>query len=297
MSKSKKGVTISIRDKGPLVSMVRITQDGYRTKKIMTEISIEAGSERIYISNLLDRPVSRAKEGVHFEFPFNFPAGRIKYDTSWGSAEIDKDQLKGANRNFITATRWFDISDSKSGVSCALLDAPIFESGALISDPFRVGNPQWCGWIRKTSYNSTVYSYVMNNYWQTNYKADQPGKALFRYSFLPHGQFREADSSRFAIEEAQPLIAATDAKEAIVSLLTISDTKIIATSIKADGNDLIVRLFNISNDNVEADLSFRKNGTLVVLSPVKEDTLKGTRIHLAAKETVLLRMMAVNVIL
>jgi hypothetical protein len=119
---------------------------------------------------------------------------------------VDLDQLKGANKNFITATRWFDVSDSDYGISCCLVDAPIFKSGPIINDPLRSGPPNLCGWKEKTSYNGTIYSYVMNNYWMTNYKADQPGVTTFRYVFKPHNGFNENQTNQFALESSQPFL-------------------------------------------------------------------------------------------
>jgi len=191
---------------GPVITKLQIQSSAYKTNQLTTTITINQLNERIYLENLLDRPIQRKKEGLHFEFPFNLPNGHVTYDTAYGHGVVDKDQLDGSNKNFITATRWVDVSDDTYGVSCALLDAPMFKSGPLVHDPIRSGNPDMCGWKRKTVYNGTIYSYVMNNYWMTNYKADQPGKTLFRYVFMPHRIFDATQTQRFALEEAQPLI-------------------------------------------------------------------------------------------
>lgn len=200
---------IDLVEDGPILTSICITSDAYKTNCLKTEITLNNLNQRLYISNLLDRPESRKKEGIYFEFPFELPDGRVQYDTLFGSATVDVDQLDGSNKNFITATRWVDLSNEDHGVSCALLDAPIFKSGPLVHDPFRSGPPDLCGWKRKTTYNGTFYSYVMNNYWMTNYKADQPGTTLFRYVFMPHGPFDAQMTQRFALEEAQPLIVVT----------------------------------------------------------------------------------------
>lgn len=199
-------VDIKVLEDGPVLSRLQIQSSPYKTNKLTTTITINQLNERIYLENLLDRPLQRKKEGLHFEFPFNIPKGRVAYDTAFGHAVVDTDQLDGSNKNFITATRWVDISDDEVGISCSLLDAPIFKSGPLVKDPFRSGPPDLCGWKRKTNYNGTIYSYVMNNYWMTNYKADQPGETLFRYVFMPHESFDVVKTNQFALEEAQPLI-------------------------------------------------------------------------------------------
>lgn len=289
-SHQPKKINVSVIDDGPVLSTIQIMTDAFRTNSITITITINALSKKIYISNLVDRPTSRKKEGIHFEFPFNLPGGRVKYDTIYGSAVINEDQLKGANKNFICATRWIDVSDEERGVSCALLDAPLFKSGPLVHDPIRSGSPELCGWLRKTTYNGTIYSYIMNNYWMTNYKADQPGETLFRYVFMPHKVFCEYETQRFAIEEAQPLIVTSGSEKSVKSLVTLSDTRIIVTSVQHEDDQLHLRLFNTSTDKVEASIHVEGYDKIEAISPGKMNKLINDRIRLSSKETILLRM-------
>jgi hypothetical protein len=55
--------------------------------------------------------------------------------------------------------------------------------------------------------NATIYSWVMNNHWHTNFPLSQEGKFLFRYRIFPHNNTYNADkASRFGMEQSQPLI-------------------------------------------------------------------------------------------
>ena len=63
-------------------------------------------------------------------------------------------------------------------------------------------------WLARLEPSQTLYSWVMNNHWFTNYKADQDGPTTFRYSLLPHKQYDPAAAQRFGIERSQPLVAA-----------------------------------------------------------------------------------------
>ena len=74
-------------------------------------------------------------------------------------------------------------------------------------DPCRCADPfSTEGWIEHLEPTQTFYSYVMNNYWETNYKASQEGMTTFRYSIMPHLQYDQAAAARFAIERSQPLL-------------------------------------------------------------------------------------------
>src|SRR5436309_6626023 len=50
-------------------------------------------------------------------------------------------------------------------------------------------------------------SWVTNNYWETNFRAYQPGKVTARYVVLPHqGGFDESSAHRFGMEVSTPVI-------------------------------------------------------------------------------------------
>jgi hypothetical protein len=47
---------------------------------------------------------------------------------------------------------------------------------------------------------------MMNNYWETNYRAAQDDEVKFRYSLMAHGPFQKEEAERFGLEHARPLI-------------------------------------------------------------------------------------------
>ena len=65
-----------------------------------------------------------------------------------------------------------------------LLNTPLMEIGTATDEtPGPRGVRLW-----KTSAPASqrLYSYALNNYWHTNYKADQDGPIAFRYAVEPH---------------------------------------------------------------------------------------------------------------
>jgi alpha-mannosidase len=103
-------------------------------------------------------------------------------------------------------------------------------------------------WMKLIQPSTSIYSYVMNNYWHTNYKADQQGPVTFAYSILPHAAFNAGDAARFGTERRQPLIAAlADASTPPhPSLLHLSSPNILISSITptADGKSWLAYLYN-----------------------------------------------------
>jgi hypothetical protein len=88
----------------------------------------------------------------------------------------------------------------------------------------------------------------MNNYWHTNYKADQEGPVTFHYSILPHAAFSVVDAARFGTEQRQPLVVslADTATPPRSALLHLSSPNVLVSSIKpiANGQSWLVYLYN-----------------------------------------------------
>jgi alpha-mannosidase len=71
-------------------------------------------------------------------------------------------------------------------VELSSLDAPLFTIGGMTA----------CTWPRElTLQRGHVFGYIMNNYWHTNYKAEQGGRFVFRYSITSSaGGFSKRDA-------------------------------------------------------------------------------------------------------
>jgi alpha-mannosidase len=156
------------------------------------------------------------------------------------------DQLPGACKNYLTAGRWVDVSNDRYGVTWATLDAPLIEVGDITVDvdsPFGLTS-----WIKSLQPSARFYSYVMNNYWETNYKAEQEGVTRFRYSIRPHASFDSAAATRFGIERSQPLfvVPANSFAAQLLPSVSIEPSTVIVTLLKPaeDGKGVILRLFN-----------------------------------------------------
>jgi alpha-mannosidase len=198
-SKRVTNVRVSVKERGRLLSSLLVEADAPGCKSYSYEVRVFDGMDRIDIVNSIDKQAVRTKEGVHIAFPFALPGGELRYDIALGVVRPDSEQLPGACKNFLSVASWVDISNDQRGVTWATVDAPLIEIGAITAEK---------PWMREIPPAQNFYSYVMNNYWHTNYKADQEGMALFRYSIRPHGEYRQEEAARFGIERRQPLVAA-----------------------------------------------------------------------------------------
>ena len=106
-------------------------------------------------------------------------------DAGYGSMEFLKDQLPGSNMDYLYGRRWVDVSAGDKGIQWMLLESPLVEPNNMIDERKEVV-PNHKEWKKSEKPTATWFSYVMNNYWHTNYKADQEGIVNFKYALRPH---------------------------------------------------------------------------------------------------------------
>ncbi len=246
--------TVKVKESGPLVASLSIESDAPGCTKFSREIRVIDGLDRVDILNIIDKNAVREKEGVHLGFAFNVPEGVMRMDTPWAVVRPEMDQLPGACKNWFTVGRWVDVSNADYGVTWATLDAPLVEVGSMTASIMGEARDP-ASWLDSIAPSQTFYSWVMNNHWFTNYRADQDGPTTFRYSIRPHASYDPTAAQRFGVECSQPLIAATARGPApdAGSLLKVENPEIVVASIKPsnDGKALIVRLFGASGKDAK----------------------------------------------
>ncbi len=285
-------VKISVKEKGGLIASLLIESEAPGCNKLTREVRLMRIRDTIEIIDTIDKKNIYKQEAVHIAFPFNVPGGVMRMDIPFAVVQPEVDQLAGACKNYFTVQRWVDISNADYGVTWVTPDAPLVEVGAITNDP---RSP--VGWIRKLESSTTLYSYVMNNYWETNYKASQSGPHTFRYYIQPHAKFSAGQAARFAVGKGQPLIVVpcSPNRPGKKSLLTVSPANVIATALKPsdDGEGLILRLFNASGQKENVRVRLNDPGyETVLLSDLNERELSEVKrsIEMVPWEIVTLRI-------
>lgn len=270
-----KNVSIRIKEKGPLVVSLEITSDAPGTERLVQEIRLINGINRIDLINTLDKLKVREKEAVNFAFPFDVPDGEMRIDLGIGILQPEKNQLNGSCKDFTSVQHWVDISNSNKGITWTTSEAPLIEIGEMINEEQTNGFKQW---KTSTSLSATFYSYVMNNYWHTNFKADQEGVMVFHYSLFPHNGFDATLAAKEGIERNQPLIVApANEREPAQSLFTIGNKNILLSTMKpsGDGKGIILRLYNANDQSQSPDMQWdRFQPQLIFWSNGNEEQLQ-----------------------
>jgi hypothetical protein len=270
----KNGKTsIKVKEIGPLVASFLVESEAPGCRNLIREVRIIHGLNQVEIINTLDKEKVRSKESVHFGFPFRIPEAVVRYDLGYGMVRPEADQLPGSCKDFYSVQRWVDLSNQDYGLTMTVDEAPLIEVGEMRNeDP--VAFP--LKWKIRQEPSSTIFSYVMNNYWHTNYKADQEGVSTYHYAIRSHGIFNQADAARFGTEQSQPLVLrrASEDQPVMESLFTVSSANVLVTYLKPmPGGGYLVRLYNAGGSPEEVKLTFRKDQKVVSLQAYEVVTI------------------------
>ena len=193
---------VSWVEEGPLVwTLSAVAEAPGLRGSLVREMTVVEGWDRIHLTNRVPKAWVLDPEAVLFRFPFALDDPEIHIDGPFGPYRPESDQLPGASRNFFSLQRWVDLSDEDLGITMASIDAPLVQFGEIRTDAIVTG------WLERAEKFPTLYSYVMNNYWETNYRAAQDDEVTFTYALRVHDGFDEGEATRFGLEEARPLIA------------------------------------------------------------------------------------------
>ncbi len=253
-------VRVTIGERGPLVNSLIIESDAEGCKRLHREIRLIKGSAVVEFNNMVDKKDILDKEGVHFGFAFNVPQSVVRVNIPWGVMELEKDQLKAGNRNWIAMQRWLNIANDKKGVTWCSMNACAFESGDMTANIIG-GAYESPLWIRKIEPSSTVYSWALNNHWHTNFRLSQEGLISFKYRVLPQvGAYDVVKSNQFAMEQYRPMIAVQTKKNFHVEnrLLINGNEKVVLSNYKTieKGKKSMLRFLSFSEQDESVSLSW-----------------------------------------
>jgi hypothetical protein len=166
---------------------------------------------RVHWQYWLDAPKTREKYGIHGALPFNIPNATVRIGIGDTCVTPESGRIPGSNNDFFCAQRWIDVSNDSMGVTIVCPQGAIWEVGEMVDEskvnPGRGTNPEkYKAWKTEAKSSSTIYLYALNNYWHTNFKADQEGPITFDLYLKMHGPFKLEEARRFGLEMTRPLI-------------------------------------------------------------------------------------------
>lgn len=209
---------------------------------IEQHVRLYHGLPWIDVENILQKERNTGPESVYFAFPFDVPDPVFHAQIADAVMRPGIDQLPHSCFDFHSIQQWIDVSGKDFGVIFAPIEAPV----VTLSD---INVYRWADSL--TFDKGHVYSLVMNNCWDTNFKANQEGEMRFRYRLAAYaGEYDAVHATRMAWQPFQPLLTTwleprTSPEVCLPeSFLSLEGDPVIVSCVKGaeSGEGFIVRL-------------------------------------------------------
>jgi Glycosyl hydrolases family 38 N-terminal domain/Glycosyl hydrolases family 38 C-terminal domain len=166
------------RDSDPVNERLKLRLVGEGSEWIETTISLPHEVKRIDIENRIAKIATPEKESVYFAFPFAVDDADPEYEITGGATSQAAPHVPGAASWMFAVRHWLTLKDDKGSVAWTTYEAPLVELGtiSLPYAPFPSTLPE------ARSNPATIYSWALNNIWDTNFPDRQGGEMVFRYA-------------------------------------------------------------------------------------------------------------------
>jgi alpha-mannosidase len=269
-------VKITVREQGPVLAELRIESKAPGVEKLVRDIRLVNGFDYVEMTNILDKLPAEldphpgdypwanlhGKESLNFGFPFHVTDGTMRLDLPMAIMQPEKDQIPGSCKNWLEVGSWADVSNKDYGVTWVTLDAPLVEVGGITATLLG-GQSHPEVWRKHIEPTQKLYSWAINNHWETNYRAYQDGIITFRYALQPHKNYDPVASTKLATGLSQPLVITAATGDAPTTpKLQLSSEKLVVLALRPsiDGKAWIVTLFNPGEQSESTTLNW--NGSV-----------------------------------
>lgn len=264
----------------PMGTTAKLDTSTFRAGSITQTVTLYDGIPRIDISNEVIKealPNLSTKEEAYYTFPFKTGDDyKIQYDLPAGNTG-EGEQVYGTCTDWYTANKWVNVKDGNYNMALAIPNTTLLMFGER-----RLG--EWS--FDYKSEKPYIYSWVMNNFWDTNFQRDQPGYVNFKYSISTNTDENYEKTSKFGWEISNQLQATvienkqengTMSSEG--SFVNIDKSNVQLTTIKtseSNGEGMILRFHEVSgkNSTVNVNLPFKNVSSVIATDMIENDKEK-----------------------
>ncbi len=196
-----RNVKVSPGADGPIWHSLRLSADldGCAAKKgAQAEIRLYDTEKRVELYFDIRKLPVPTPEAVYVTLPFQSPDGKILYEAQGGLVTPGETQIPGSASDWQTVQSFLSVRNAFGQIIVGSEEAPLVQLGG-----FNLGK-----WMPITEVAKPyVYSWVMNNYWFTNFRTEQEGEFKWHYYLTSTADTSTATATRFGWGSRVPLVA------------------------------------------------------------------------------------------
>ena len=137
-------------------------------------------------------------EAVYVAFPFKLERGRLAFEAQGGVVYPGKNQLEGTSSDWNTIQNFASVRNRKGQILFVSKDIPLVHFGDINTGRY---------YYRLKPKTNHIYSWVLNNYWVTNFKASQEGELRWSYSITSSDDSSDQYATQFGWGERAPFLS------------------------------------------------------------------------------------------
>jgi alpha-mannosidase len=159
-----------------------------KPKGFMFEIRLYNTEKRLDLTCYIIKKSVVAPESFYISFPFDIKNGKHFTEVQGGVIETGKEQIKGSSNDWYTVQNFTSLRNETSQLVLGCAEMPLMQFGAINTGRYTAGAmPQ----------STNMYSWPMNNYWVTNFNADQRGGHSWTYYLTTTADVSNGFATRF----------------------------------------------------------------------------------------------------
>ncbi len=206
-------------------------------------------------------------ESFYIAFPFSLSEGKHYTEVPGGVIETGKDQIKGSSCDWYTVQDFTAVRNSGAQLVIGSAEMPLMQFGAINTGRYKAGAmPQ----------STHMFSWPMNNYWVTNFNADQRGGHSWTYYLTTSDDNSNSFATRFGWGCRIPLLSRVipgggngdNVWQGSIIQGWPSEVVLVSAIPSADGKSLQLHLRETGNKSANLDLMLGASGKKIKVTEV-----------------------------
>ncbi len=162
------------------------------------EIRLFNISKRIDLVYSINKKMVTKPEGIYIAFPFTLENGELAFDVQGGEIRAGVDQIRGSANDWNTVQNYARLKNNDAQILLSSKEIPLMQFGAINTGRYKAGE------LPETTH---IFGWPMNNYWTTNFNAEQHGGITWSYSISSSEDESQKAATQFGWGNRVPFLS------------------------------------------------------------------------------------------
>lgn len=174
------------------------TQAAQNAGEFTFEVRLYNQVKRVDFVYFINKKMVIDPEGIYIAFPFKLEEGQLSFDVQGGEIRAGIDQIPGSSNDWNTVQNYTRLSNNSAQVVLSSPETPLFQMGGINTGRYKAGaKPE----------TTHIFGWPMNNYWVTNFNAEQHGGFTWSYSITTSAHCGATEAAHFGWENRVPFLS------------------------------------------------------------------------------------------